>query len=312
MKKVILVGAGPMAVEYLKVLDAINLSYDVLGRGSESAGKFESSTGKKVFLNGLEDYCSKNEVSEFAIVCTGVENLKSITEKLIINKTKNILVEKPGATSLEEVKDIAVAAKKYNCNVYIAYNRRYYSSVIKAKEIMGLDGGPLSMRFDFTEWEHVIKNYEKAPGVKERWFISNSTHVVDLAFYLCGKPVEINCYTSGSLEWHPASSVFTGAGVTENNVLFSYHANWQSAGRWAVEILTRNQKLIFIPMEKLHVQKKGSLSVDPVEIDDELDKKFKPGLYLQVESFINGDTKELCTIDDQLKNISVYNKIANY
>lgn len=312
MKSVAIVGAGPMAVEYSKVLDAINVNYHVLGRGAESAERFESLTGKKVLLEGVDNFYSQHEIPEFAIICTGVENLKDVTEKIIINKTKNILIEKPGATSMGGIKDISCKAKEFNCNVYIAYNRRCYSSVIRAKEIMESDGGPLSMKFDFTEWEHVIEKYHKAPGVKDRWFISNSTHVVDLAFYLCGKPIEINCYTSGSLDWHPASSVFAGAGITEKGVLFSYHANWHSAGRWAVEILTKNNKIIFIPMEKLHVQKKGSLSVEPIEIDDEMDKKFKPGLYLQVESFLNGKTGELCTIDEQFSNISIYNKMANY
>ena len=41
-------------------------------------------------------------------------------------------------------------------------------------------------------------------------------------------------------------------------------------------------------MEKLRVQKLKSISEEPVEIDDTLDKKFKPGLYLQTLSFLKG------------------------
>ena len=64
-------------------------------------------------------------------------------------------------------------------------------------------------------------------------------HVVDLAFYLCGKPDEISCYTTGGLNWHSAASVFAGAGITKKNVLFSYNANWGAPGRWGVEIMTK-------------------------------------------------------------------------
>jgi hypothetical protein len=32
--------------------------------------------------------------------------------------------------------------------------------------------------------------------------------------------------------------VFAGAGVADNDALFSYHANWAAPGRWCVEILT--------------------------------------------------------------------------
>ena len=45
-------------------------------------------------------------------------------------------------------------------------------------------------------------------------------------------------------------------------------------------------------MEELHIQKIGSVKIEKVEIDDDLDKKYKPGLYKQVSAFIFGDHKE--------------------
>ena len=63
-------------------------------------------------------------------------------------------------------------------------------------------------------------------------------------------------------------------------------------------------------MEKLSIQEIGSVSVDSVEIEDELDIKFKPGFYKQTESFINDikDGKKK-TIQDQLKSLDYYEKI---
>ena len=37
-----------------------------------------------------------------------------------------------------------------------------------------------------------IEKLNKVPGIKENWFLGNSTHVVDLAFYLGGKPKQIS------------------------------------------------------------------------------------------------------------------------
>ena len=75
------------------------------------------------------------------------------------------------------------------------------------------------------------------------------------------------------------------------NALFSYHANWEAPGRWSVEILTPKHRLYFKPMETLQIQEIGSVAVNPVQIDDTLDKEFKPGLYLQVKSFLDGKQK---------------------
>ena len=45
--------------------------------------------------------------------------------------------------------------------------------------------------------------------------------------------------------------VIAGAGVTERNIMFSYHADWQALGRWSVEVLTYKRRFIFRPMKQL-------------------------------------------------------------
>ena len=78
--------------------------------------------------------------------------------------------------------------------------------------------------------------------------------MVDLAFNLGGIPKELSSFTAGSLDWHPSAAVFSGAGISENGAPFNYRANWESAGRWGVEVLTKEHKLILRPMEKLQIQ----------------------------------------------------------
>ena len=71
----------------------------------------------------------------------------------------------------------------FDAKVLIAYNRRFYSSVEKAREIITEDGGIQSCIFEFTEWAHKIIALSKANGVKEHWFLGNSSHVIDLVFH---------------------------------------------------------------------------------------------------------------------------------
>ena len=199
-----------------------------------------------------------------------------------------------------------------NAHVFVGYNRRYYAAVIRAQEIVLADGGVTSFNFEFTEWAHVIGPLQKADGVKEKLFLNNSTHVVDLAFYLGGKPREISTYTAGGLSWHPAASVFAGAGISDCGALFCYQANWSSAGRWGVEVLTNRNRLIFRPLEKLQIQKVGSLNAEFVDCDYKYDQDFKPGLFLQTRNFMLNINCQMCTIQSHAAMVGQYYKMASY
>jgi predicted dehydrogenase len=314
MKKIWLIGAGGMAQDYIKVLDGLQKDFLVIGRGVESAKKCEELTGCSILSGGLTTFLKTKPTSAtHAIVAVGVEQLYRTTKELLEYGVQNILVEKPGALEKEELEELYELSKEKDANVLIAYNRRFYASVFKAQEIINQDGGVTSFNFEFTEWAHVIEGIEKAEGVKEKWFFSNSTHVVDLAFFLGGKPKDICSFTSGRLNWHPSASNFSGAGVSKTGALFNYQANWESAGRWSVEILTKEHRLILRPMEKLQIQKKGTvIQVFDEDIDYGLDETYKPGLYKQTEYFLNHKFDRMCSIEEQFNTISIYNKIANY
>lgn len=308
-----LIGAGDMAVSYLKVLEAQEKAVTIVGRGADSARLFEEKTGHAVAVGGITNFLNEvHIIPQAAIICVGVEQLYSSCKQLLEYGVKRLLIEKPGVLSLSEIKDLELCSFQHQAEVFIAYNRRFYSSVIKAQELIEADGGVTSFNFELTEWAHVIEGLNKRSDVLAKWFIANSTHVADLAFFLGGKPEQISCFTSGSLSWHPSSSVFAGAGVATSGALFNYGANWESAGRWSVEVLTKLNRYILRPMESLLIQKRGTINHIPVEVDNQIDKDFKPGLFLQVEAFLSNDTKDLCSLSEQVSLFSTYEKMANY
>lgn len=304
-----LVGAGSMAIDYSKVLQNQSVRFDVIGRGEASAQRFVKQTGTSVITGGLAKYLKHSvDKPSAAIVAVGVEELAETTIQLMNHGIKRILVEKPAGLNLEQIEKVVRVAEVKNAEVFVAYNRRFYASVQKAQELITIDGGVSSFNFEFTEWGHIIQELNKPDEVKAMCFLTNSTHVVDMAFYLGGEPRESVSYTAGSLEWHPLAAVFVGAGRTENGALFSYQANWNAPGRWGVEILTKYRRFIFRPLEQLQVQNKGSIKIEQVEIDDVLDKAFKPGLYKQVETFLYNcnSSKDLLSLKrhrDMVKNV---------
>lgn len=308
-ESLLLVGSGPMAIEYAKVLKKLNQKFLVIGRGKKSAEEFEKSLGVKVNTGGIDRFFKQHKkIPKIAIVAVSEDQLGTATKTLIKHGVKLILVEKPAGLDFKDIKEVENLAKKLKVKVYVGYNRRFYSSVEKARKIIKKDGGILSIVFDFTEASFRIEPLIKAPGVKENWFLQNSTHVIDLMFFLAGLPKKMSSYVSGSLPWHSKAAIFSGSGITEKGVLFSYHANWEAPGRWTVEVMTKKNKLIFKPMEKLQVQELGTFEIKDIPLEDKLDTGFKAGIYKEVQSFL-GNKHNLCTIKEQVKNLRFYQQI---
>lgn len=310
MEKIWIIGAGGIAIEYAKVLKALEKDFIVVGRGEESGRKFQEETGIFPILGGLETFLKGNpDMPSGVINCVRACDLAKTNILLMQYGVKRIFSEKPGFLP-DDMEEISEVARETGAEVFIAYNRRFYSSVIKAEEIIKEDGGILSVNFEFTEWKHVFDNFPdfRKPELKNL-FIGNSTHVVDLAFFIGGEPTEMSCYSNGTVGWHTPAN-YTGAGVTDKGALFSYNANWNAPGRWAVELLTSKHRIYLKPMEQLQMQDKGSVKVYPVEIDDHLDKEFKPGFYLETKAFLEGDYSRLCTLTQQLSHMKyTYMKI---
>ena len=306
--EVVLFGVGKMGQAYTKVLQALKVKFQTVGRGINEVQKYNAEFGVEAIPGGHAAYLSSMKIKPtHYIVAVNVENLAEVAIDLMKKGAKRILLEKPAGTTIDEIKDVRELANKVGCKIYVAYNRRFYSSLIAAQKIIQDDGGVSSFSFDFTERTDLVHQYVKNDKVKKNWYFANSTHVVDMAYFLCGYPEKWATYVTGTGEWHPEGTIFSGAGITKQGALFSYTSNWNSAGRWALEVRTKNQRLLFCPLEKLQTCKKGQMENEYLEIDDKLDVQFKPGLYLQTFNFLEEiDHKNFVDINEH------YNNMVNY
>lgn len=306
-KKVVLFGTGKMGLEYSKVLRYIDVDLTVVGRSIDGVEKFCVETGIQAVAGGFTGWReSGNAEVEFGVVAVSVEELAELAVNLMDFGIRNILLEKPAGLNAEEIRLVKEKAAKTGTTIVVGYNRRFYASVQKAQEIIKKDGGARSFHFEFTEWLHQIPDHFK-PIVRQNWFLANSTHVVDLAFFLGGKPKELAAFTSGSNDGYSPATVFSGSGISQNDALFTYMANWQGPGRWGVEVITDHHRLIFRPIEKLQVQLNKSIAIEFVEIDDQIDIDFKPGLYKQTRYFLDKvDHPNFVTIDHHYDNVVNY------
>ncbi len=307
--KILLFGTGWMAYEFFKVLKSQNHDILVIGRGEKSARIFREKSGISPISGGAKSFLSKGDYKDWkAIVAVTGDQLGEVCISLIRHGIKSILLEKPGGLNKAEIELVRDESQKKSAQVFLGYNRRFYSSVTKARQIIHKDGGVLSFHFDFTEVSATIAALPFSKEIKEQWILHNSSHVMDLAFFLAGSPQTLTANTYASLPWHPGGAIFTGFGTTNQKTPFTYHANWLAPGRWGIELMMKNHRLIFRPLEKLQTQKHGSFNITDIDLNDKLDTEFKAGLFKEVASFLT-DKKTLCTINEHCRNLVWYDKI---
>lgn len=304
---VILIGTGPMARQYAIALTEMKISdVTVISKNEKETTDFSNSFDFKVLHGGYEKILPTLEPVDLVIIVTPIPKLLDAAKIAIQSGQKNILIEKPGSLYLEKLKVFSkeIAEQK----IRIGYNRLTYPSFHKLKLLSKQEGGIISCTFNLTEWVHRI-NFERYPSeVYSRWGISNSLHVISMVFELIGMPKTISTYNTGKLNWHPSGSIFVGSGISENNIPFSFHGNWESGGRWGVEIMTRENIYRLTPLEELYVCKKGSVEWNQVPLDTAF-STVKTGIAEEVATMLN-DNKEKEIELITLEKASKYNEIA--
>lgn len=312
-ERVLLVGAGRMGRAYCSVLKALGRDFFVVGNSLDGVQEFQAETGCNAAAGGLKSFLENTEHKfKIGIVSTPVERLADHASQLIDHGVEKLLVEKPAGLSAAEVEVLDVLAREKNIEIIVGYNRRCFSSVLTAKKMIDEDGGVISFDFEISERSHLIEDSSFHPSVKAKWLVANSSHVIETAFFIGGRPTDYRFYQTGELKWHPSASIFYGAGQTNSGALFSYRGNWSAPGRWSLDVNTANRRFIFCPFEELHILQKGETTAKKMELDNKHDEDFKPGLFLQTRQFLDGETGSMCSISEQLEMMQLYSEMAGY
>ena len=237
-KSVLIIGGGYMGKEYAHVLEQLGINdVTIVTKSPKQASDFSAKFDYTILDGGFEKQLSSVGKKDLVIIAIPTELLISATKLAIKTGQTRILLEKPGSLFHKELFSLNEIIDQQK--VRIGYNRLLYPNFHKIKQLAKNEGGITSCKFDFTEWIHKIPFGVYQQDEYTLWGISNSLHVISMAFELIGMPKEIASFQFGKLDWHTSGSIFVGAGTSEENIPFSYHANWESSGRWMVEIMTK-------------------------------------------------------------------------
>ena len=126
------------------------------------------------------------------------------------------------------------------------------------------------------------------------------------------RPKKINCYQNNHLSWHKAGSIFVGSGISNMNIPFSYHSDWNSAGRWGIDIMTRKNSYRLMPLEQISRCKKGSTSWENIDLKKSF-PNVKAGIAEEIFSMLDINPKlDLVTLKEGSLYIELAEKIFNY
>lgn len=284
---VTVVGCGYMGKEYVKALRT-------LGIGSiQVCARTKKSLEVKSFTGGYVEFDEKPKGGEWAILAIPIEELIPAAYHFVELGFKKFLIEKPVSLYSKEIKTLLETCQKNGVEVFCAYNRVAYPSLLEARYWAEKEGGFTSCFYTMTEI--IGKDWEKSYSRAElaRWGIANSLHVASMAHGLIGMPKRWKGFQSGdSLSWHPTGSIFVGSGVSKKGIPFAYHADWGSTGRWSVELHTRKASYLLCPLEKLFRRTSFKEPWQEIPVHP-FDEKIKAGIVEEVAAFLRPELRPL-------------------
>jgi len=308
-KRVLIIGAGWMSDQFCNALTQMRVKdVAVISRTKESSAILCDKYGYRPYCGGYHEWLPKLGQFDLVIISTPIHELKSAAQCAVENGATNILIEKPGSLYSAELSNWQDEIDDNNVRLRIAYNRFTYPNYHKLQEHIESDGGITSCRYTFTELINSINFKNNLQDTYHRWGISNSLHVISMAHELIGLPREFYPIQQGSLEWHPSGERFVGAGITQLDIPFSYHADWGSAGRWGIEIMTPKYAYRLMPLEQLYHCKNGSFIWDLVETKMAY-PTVKQGVAEEIAIMLKPELEQHCRLVD-LRKAYNYNKLA--
>jgi predicted dehydrogenase len=264
-KRVLLIGAGAMGREFLKTFRAMGISrVAAVTTIEESASALQVEFGVEVRVGTADEALRDDEVFDLVVIAVPIESLLDVARQALSRGHRNIMIEKPGALCSAALDRFAREVGPMKARIRVGYNRTVYPNLLLLEQLVAAEGGITSCRYTFTEWIDRIDFSKNGTQVYERWGISNSLHVISMAHRLIGTPTELSTHRQGRLDWHTSGSRFSGSGFSQTGAVFAYDADWESAGRWTVEVRTRANAYRLIPLEALEVCARESVTWSPV------------------------------------------------
>jgi len=289
-KKLALIGCGNIANFHVPALRAVGLEIVHCASSLNSKTISEFATAHKIdnVWHDPEELIKANDQWDGIVLAAAIEPTMSLLSLAMLSG-KPILVEKPVS---HEVEALAKYAKTAPQNVIVAYNRRHYNTVQKARDFVATRS---AVRATMTLPDSV----SKADQIPYDNVYGNSVHGLDMLHFIFG-PLTIEKVVTAN----PDDLYFGRQALlrSETGHLISLSLNWGAPSNFALSIDDMKTRIDLLPFEKLQ-QYEGMDVIEPSDdypvrqyvpnlvssssVFDSASTLIKPGFGQQSEEFAN-------------------------
>ena len=310
MSKLVLIGAGNMAREHLKVMRALQ-GIDVVGIFSRTSSRAMglASDFDIGFVASSIDELYETTRADGVVIAVSEPAIEAICLEAI-NHPWQMLVEKPIGLNLNETRRITDAANGMGTNFFVAMNRRNYSSTRMALEEVEKTQGTRTVQIFDQEDPLTALNGGRLKQVCDQWHFANSIHLIDLFGVFCrGAAIQVK----NLIPWRPGYRAKSTHSVIsfDSGDIGIYHSVWNAPGPWSVVIETEKKRFEMRPVESFAVQTYPSRNSESWSLATE-DHDFKPGLFAQMREFLQalkGDSSNLVNLETYLESVRLTDEL---
>jgi predicted dehydrogenase len=295
--KVVIIGAGSIAEEHIKAFKAQD-ECEIIGIYSRTKIKAQIIANKYHILNIVD---SINELAllypDVVVITVSVES----TESICLQAFKYpwiILVEKPVGLNYKSASLILENSIKYKSKVFVALNRRQFSSTLNAIDLLNRDSNRRFVTVNDQEDPILQLKSGMAPDLVKSLMYTNSIHLIDYFSIFCRGEIE---KIEISERWKGGRSNKVVANIKfKSGDIGLYVALWDMPAPWSVSIVTPKINILMKPLEQVQIQKYGSRKSEMLEISN-YDVIFKPGFFIQAQNVlkaVKGEKHNLASLKE--------------
>lgn len=304
------VGAGSMAREHVRAfadIPGVVLS-GIHSRTRERAAALGAEFGIARVFDSVEEMYERTSAD---LVVVSVPELAAREVSLrCFAFPWAALLEKPAGYDLDDAEAIAAAAHAARRRVFVALNRRLYSSTQAALDDLVQRDDERYIRIQDQQDQPSAVAAGQPPLVVENWMYANSVHTIDY----------LRVFGRGSItsvtpicRWTPERPGLVMAEIRFDSGDFGiYEGIWDGPGPWAATVATPTRRWEMRPLEKASYQNRGERTLTTLE-PHAWDKSFKAGFRRQAElaaaAAVDRGGTGLATIDDALETMRLVSRI---
>lgn len=307
--KVAFVGAGYMATEHAKAFSGLP-GVSLVGVYSRTRSRAEQLAA----IHGMAVCDSVKELYERTKADLVVVTVREMSMNAVARECFAFpwaaLLEKPAGYDLGDASAILDAARQAGSRVFVAFNRRAYSSTRQAIARLADNSGQRFIKvIDQQDQVFARDVVKEPPEVVRNYMYANSIHLIDY-FRVFGRGDVTDVVPV--IPWTPEKP-----GMVVSKIEFSsgdvglYEGVWDGPGPWAVSVVTSQERLEMRPLEQVTAQLRGERKLTPLDIDPD-DSAFKPGLRyqaVQAVAAVRGETHHLASLEDSWQSMKLVARI---